>query len=283
MRYVEGRDLAQIFDEEGALGLGRTLFILDQVASALDAAHEHGLVHRDVKPANVLLVGNTDRVYLTDFGVAKPTTSAGLTRTGFFIGTPGLLGARADRGTGRGRPHGHLRARGDAVLEPHRARAVRAGHRGRRPPGAPARAAAEAQGAAARPPRGARPGDRDGDGEVEGGPLRELRRPDRRGRGGRARTVRRGCRWQRGPSPSASLADEPADPAHGSLRNPGAAGAGATAAAAAAGTVAATESTPTRSGPEHSLDDRRRRPPAAASPRRHRGACRCGGASSGSP
>ena len=88
MRYVEGRDLGQILQAEGALGLGRTLFILDQVASALDAAHEQGLVHRDVKPANVLLVGDTDRAYLTDFGVAKPTTSAGLTRTGIFIGTP---------------------------------------------------------------------------------------------------------------------------------------------------------------------------------------------------
>jgi serine/threonine protein kinase len=88
MRYVEGRDLSDVLAKEGALSLGRTLFILEQVAGGLDCAHEAGLIHRDVKPANVLMAGDTDRVYLTDFGVAKPTTSAGMTRTGFFIGTP---------------------------------------------------------------------------------------------------------------------------------------------------------------------------------------------------
>jgi len=87
MRYVDGRDLGQVI-EGGPLGLGRTLYIVEQVASALDTAHAHDLVHRDVKPANILLVGDSDRLYLTDFGVAKPATSGGLTRTGFFIGTP---------------------------------------------------------------------------------------------------------------------------------------------------------------------------------------------------
>jgi len=88
MRYVDGRDLERMLQSDGPLSLGRTLFILEQVASALDLAHANGLVHRDIKPANVLLLEQSDRIYLTDFGVAKPTTSAGLTRTGLFIGTP---------------------------------------------------------------------------------------------------------------------------------------------------------------------------------------------------
>ena len=86
MAYVEGTDLKRLVTEEGPLPLRRALGIGGQVASALDAAHERGLVHRDVKPANIL-VGPDDRAYLSDFGAVKELASGGMTRTGSFVGT----------------------------------------------------------------------------------------------------------------------------------------------------------------------------------------------------
>src|ERR687887_1348867 len=70
MACVEGDDLRTLLAEEGRLDVRRALRIVSQIGSALDAAHARGLVHRDVKPANIL-VGEGDRAYLSDFGVVK--------------------------------------------------------------------------------------------------------------------------------------------------------------------------------------------------------------------
>jgi serine/threonine protein kinase len=86
MACIEGSDLKALLVQEGTLPLRRALRIVAQVASALDAAHGRGLVHRDVKPENIL-VGPDDRAYLSDFGVVKEAAAIGTTRTGSFIGT----------------------------------------------------------------------------------------------------------------------------------------------------------------------------------------------------
>jgi predicted Ser/Thr protein kinase len=89
MRYVEGTDLRAVIEGEGRLAPPRAVEILAELTAALDAAHAHGLVHRDVKPANVLIAreGQREHVYLTDFGLAKLAASGGRTRAGMFVGT----------------------------------------------------------------------------------------------------------------------------------------------------------------------------------------------------
>ena len=113
MRLVEGSDLRSIVAAEGKLEPERAAQIVAQVGEALDAAHELGLVHRDVKPGNVLIErrGNHEHVYLTDFGLTKGGEgSATLTRTGQWVGTPDYVAPGTDP-RGHPRPsHGHLRA-----------------------------------------------------------------------------------------------------------------------------------------------------------------------------
>ncbi len=92
MRFVRAGDLAALARRGGGrLEAGRAASLVSQVASALDAAHAAGLVHRDVKPANILvedLPGSPESAYLSDFGLSKRMSSTGLTASGQFIGTP---------------------------------------------------------------------------------------------------------------------------------------------------------------------------------------------------
>jgi serine/threonine protein kinase len=98
MRYVVGHDLKGLLaDQGGRLPLEWALRLFGQIGDALDSAHRAGLVHRDVKPANILVAESQERpgdvrgdhAYLTDFGLTKRTTevSSGLTGTGHFLGT----------------------------------------------------------------------------------------------------------------------------------------------------------------------------------------------------
>ncbi len=92
MRYVPGGDVRDLLKQNGPLPPSRVAAIISPVASALDAAHAAGLVHRDVKPENMLLDARPGRpvhVYLSDFGLSKRLISSvvGLTRSGLFLGT----------------------------------------------------------------------------------------------------------------------------------------------------------------------------------------------------
>jgi len=87
MKYLDGEALSTIIERDGALSVEDTANILSQTADALHYAHEHGVIHRDVKPAN-MMVDSRGRVIVTDFGIAKALTAESMTGSGAMMGTP---------------------------------------------------------------------------------------------------------------------------------------------------------------------------------------------------
>ena len=97
MELVEGRSLQALLHERGRLPLEETVALVAQVASALDHAHAGGVVHRDVKPANIMIDG-AGQAKVMDFGIAKLETGANLTSTGAIMGTPNYMSPEQAKG-----------------------------------------------------------------------------------------------------------------------------------------------------------------------------------------
>ncbi len=100
MRLIEGRDLVDYIAENGGrLSPERAVAVVEQVAAALDTAHGVGLIHRDIKPKNILVTQARDFVYLIDFGLARAATDTSLTNTGHTMGTVAYMAPERFRGT----------------------------------------------------------------------------------------------------------------------------------------------------------------------------------------
>ncbi|HEY2249592.1 MAG TPA: serine/threonine-protein kinase, partial [Planctomycetaceae bacterium] len=106
MEFVQGQTLQQKIDREGALPLRHILRIGSQTAAGLAAAHRTGLIHRDVKPANILLENGVERVKITDFGLARATDDVEMTKSGMIAGTPQYMSPEQANG-------GHIDFRSD--------------------------------------------------------------------------------------------------------------------------------------------------------------------------
>lgn len=118
MKYIQGRTLKDVVQEDGALSVRRAAEVLAQVGDALDYAHRQGIIHRDIKPSNVMI---TDEgwVYLTDFGLARGTdaTTSGLTMAGTVMGTPEYMSPEQAQGLASVGPPTDIYALGVVLYE----------------------------------------------------------------------------------------------------------------------------------------------------------------------
>ena len=181
MRLVRGPNLKDLIVAR-ELDAGRSLRILTPAAGALDAAHQAGLIHRDIKPQNIL-VGGRDQAYLADFGLTKASGDSGLTKTGQFVGTLDYISpSRSGRAGHEGERR--LRPRRRALRVPERRGALSQGLRG----GGALRAHGRSAAAPERAPSGHagldRAGAHQGDGQGRERTLPQRRRADARGQQG---------------------------------------------------------------------------------------------------
>jgi serine/threonine protein kinase len=191
MRYVDGVDLRTLLRRQGALAPERALALAGQVAGALDAAHARGLVHRDVKPSNVLVddPGGRDHCYLADFGLTQSASDRG-PADGSLMGTLDYVAPEQIRGDeidGRADQYALACLLFECLTGSLPFRRDSGGGDDLRPPGG---VASGGQRPAARPACGARRGSGAWDGQGPRRSVRELRRAHWRGAGG-GRTRRR--------------------------------------------------------------------------------------------
>lgn len=97
MEFLEGRSLADRIAEQGRLSPDEAVAIISQVCAGLEHAHEHGVIHRDIKPANVM-ISETGRATITDFGIARATDQTRMTATGATFGTPDYMSPEQAKG-----------------------------------------------------------------------------------------------------------------------------------------------------------------------------------------